>query len=49
MREMMAHAELYEKLKIGLWTKYVATVTKLENIMVNLHEENVLTISSMVK
>ena len=39
MREMMAHAELYEKLKIGLWTKYVATVTKLENIMVNLHEE----------
>ena len=30
---------LHENLKTVLWPKCVATVTKLENIMVNPHEE----------
>ena len=36
---MVAHAGIHENLKNGLWDKFVATVTKLENIMVKSHEE----------
>ena len=39
MRVMMAQAGKYENLKTGLWPKCAATATKLENIMVNPHEE----------
>ena len=39
MRVMIAHKVLHDKLKTGLWTKFVATATKLEDVMVNLHEE----------
>ena len=36
---MMAHTGLYEKIKTGLWPECATTVTKLENIIVNQHEE----------
>ena len=36
---MMAHTELYKNLKTGIWHECMATKTKLENIMVNLHKE----------
>ena len=39
MRTMMAHAILYDNIKTGLWSKCAATATKLQNIMVNSHEE----------
>ena len=39
MRTMMTNAEIHENLNTGLWNKCVATATKLENIMVNSHEE----------
>ena len=39
MCAMMSHAELHENLNTGLCRKCVATATKLENIMVNPHEE----------
>ena len=32
---MMAHMGLHENLKTVLCTEFIATVTKLENIMVN--------------
>ena len=35
----MAHTGIHEKIKIGLWTKCVETVTKLQNVMVNPHAE----------
>ena len=37
---MMAQILLNEKFKTGLCPEFAATVTKLENIMVNPHEEN---------
>ena len=43
MGVMMDHVGLYEKLKTGLYPKSVSTATKLENIMVNPHKENVPT------
>ena len=39
IRAIMVHAGLHENLKTGLWQECVATATKLENIMVNPHEE----------
>ena len=39
MRAMMAHAGLHENLKTGLWPECAATATKIENMMVNPHEE----------
>ena len=39
MRMMMEHAILHKNLKTVLWTKYTETMTKIENIMVNPHEE----------
>ena len=39
MHSMMMHVGLNKKLKTCLWTKCVATATKLEYIMVNPHEE----------
>ena len=39
MGVMMDHVGLYEKLRTGLYPKSVSTATKLENIMVNPHEE----------
>ena len=39
MRVMMPHLGLNENLKTGIWTKCVATATKLENIMINQHKE----------
>ena len=38
MCSMMELTGLHEKLKTGIWTKWMATVTKLENIMVNPHK-----------
>ena len=38
MLAMMVHLRLHEKLKTGLWSKRAATMTKLENIMVNPHK-----------
>ena len=35
----MAHTGLHENLKAGIWPKCAANTTKLENIMVNPHEE----------
>ena len=35
----MAHSGLHENIKTGIWPKYATNVTKLENSMVNLHEE----------
>ena len=37
MRLMITHAGLHENIKTGIWPKCAATVTKLENIMVNTH------------
>ena len=36
---MMTDVRLHEKLKAGIWPKCTATVTKLENIMLNPHED----------
>ena len=41
MHAMMAHIGLHENLKNGIWPKCAATKTKLENIMVNPHEEKI--------
>ena len=41
MRAIMEHAGLNENLNTGLWPKCTAITTKLENITVNPHEENV--------
>ena len=38
MRGMMEQIGLQEKLNTGLWPKYTATITKIENIMVSLHK-----------
>ena len=35
----MAHAGIRENFKGGIWTGYTETITKLENIMVNLHKD----------
>ena len=35
----MTHVGLHENLRTGLWLKCAETATKLENIMVNPHEE----------
>ena len=40
MNSMMAHTRLNENSNTGQWPKCVSTATKLENIMVNPHEEN---------
>ena len=36
---MMAHTKIHENIKTSLCKKCAATATKLENIMVNPHEE----------
>ena len=36
---IMMYAGIHEKLNTGLWPKYMATSIKLENIMVNPHED----------
>ena len=36
---IMVHVVLHEKLKIGPWRECMATTIKLENIMINPHEE----------
>ena len=38
MRAMITYAGLHKNLKTDLWTKYSATATKLEKIMVNPQE-----------
>ena len=49
MRAMMVKSRLHENLNTGLWYKYTVTTTKIENIMVNPHEEKLPTRSSMVR
>ena len=39
MCAMMAHTGVYENLNTDLWTECAATTNKIENIMVNPHEE----------
>ena len=39
MCTMMTQTILHDKSKTGLWTKFAATMTKLENITVKPHEE----------
>ena len=39
MRAMMEHMVLHENINTGLFTKCAATANKLENIMINSHEE----------
>ena len=46
---MMVKSRLHENLNTGLWSKYTVTTTKIENIMVNPHEEKLPTRSSMVR
>ena len=41
VKAMMAHGVLNENLNTVLWPKYMETATKLENIMVNPHEETI--------
>ena len=40
MLMMMAHVGLHENLNNVLWTEYTETATKLKNIIVNPHKEN---------
>ena len=39
MRTMMAHTGIHDKLKTGLCPECATNSTKLENIMINPHEE----------
>ena len=36
---MMVHTVLHENIKTGLWFKWAASATKLENIMINPYKE----------
>ena len=39
MSAMMTHVGIYENLNTGIWTKFAATATKLENVIVNPHKD----------
>ena len=38
MLAMMKYTGLHDKLNTRTWTECVATMTKLKNIMINIHE-----------
>ena len=49
MCAMMMQERLHYKIKTSVWTKCETTMTKIENIIVNTHEEKMPTRRSMEK
>ena len=41
IHKMVMHSGVYDNLNTELWPECTSAVIKIENIMVNLHEENV--------
>ena len=49
MRAIMAHTGIHKNPNTILWPEWTATMTKLENVMVNPHKENVPTRGSTIR